>query len=62
MGNINTNRLYELSEKIDKILQNEIDCHDTKEIVDEIKSIVSDFKQGSIGLAQINPIAGDIQC
>ena len=61
MGNINTNRLYELSEKIDKILQNELDCHDTKEIVDEIKSIVSDFKQGSIGLAQINPIAGDIE-
>ena len=61
MGNINTNRLYELSEKIDKILQNEIDCHDTKEIVDEIKSIVSDFKQGSLGLAQINPIAGDIE-
>ena len=61
MGNINTNRLYELSEKIDKILQNELDCHDTKEIVDEIKSIVSDFKQGSLGLAQINPIAGDIE-
>ena len=55
------NRLYDLSEKIDLILQNKSTTENYEELTQEIKTIVKDFKQGSLGLAQINPIAGDIE-
>ena len=55
------NKLYDLSEKIDLILQNKSTTENYEELTQEIKTIVKDFKQGSLGLAQINPIAGDIE-
>lgn len=55
------NELYNLSEQIDLILQNKVSDDNYKTLVDKIKPIVADFKKGSLGLAQINPIAGDIE-
>lgn len=48
------NRIYELSEKYDEE-------NDSKGIEKELKELLAPFKNGSIGLAQINPIAGDIE-
>lgn len=48
------NRIYELSEKYDEE-------NDSEEIEKELKELLKPFKSGSIGLAQINPIAGDIE-
>ena len=58
---MNTDRLYELSEIADKILQNKDTTTDIADIADEIRDIVSSWKQGSIGIAQLNPIVGDIE-
>lgn len=58
---MNTQRLYELSEQADNILQNKDQDSDLSKIISELKSIIADFKQGSIGIAQLNPIAGDIE-
>ncbi len=55
------NELYYLSEQIDLILQNKVSNDNYKTLVEKIKPIVSEFKQGSLGLAQINLIAGDIE-
>ena len=57
---MNTNKLYELSEKADKILNGE-SSDNIKDIIKELKPIISPFKQGSIGIAQLNPIVGDIE-
>ena len=46
------NRLYDLSEKIDLILQNKSTTENYEELTQEIKTIVKNFKQGSLGLAQ----------
>ncbi len=48
------NRIYELSEKYDE-------GNDSEGIEKELKELLAPFKNGSIGLAQINPIAGDIE-
>ncbi|MCM1265216.1 MAG: NAD(+) synthase [Candidatus Gastranaerophilales bacterium] len=61
MENNNIQRLYELSEKMDSILQEKVVFENTSDIVSEIKDIVSSFKDGSIGIAQLNPIVGDIE-
>ena len=55
------NELYNLSEQIDLILQNKVSNDNYKTLVEKIKPIVAEFKKGSLGLAQINPIAGDIE-
>lgn len=49
--------LYKLSEIYDK----RIDCHDNQKLEKKIKELLNPYKDGSIGLAQINPIAGDIE-
>lgn len=48
------NRIYELTEQYDE-------GNDSKRIEKELKELLAPFKNGSIGLAQINPIAGDIE-
>ena len=48
------NRIYELSEKYDE-------GNDSEGIEKELKELLAPFKNGSIGLDQINPIAGDIE-
>ena len=48
------NRIYELSEKYDE-------GNDSEGIEKELKELLAPFKNGSIGFAQINPIAGDIE-
>lgn len=58
---MNTKRLYELSEIADLILQDKDSNSNLKDIIVELKEIVSSFKQGSLGLAQLNPIVGDIE-
>ena len=52
------NRLYELSEKADGLLQ---DGAIPSEIISSVREIISTVGRGCIGLAQINPIAGDIE-
>lgn len=47
-------RIYELSEEYDN-------GADAKVIEKELKELLRPFKKGSIGLAQINPIAGNIE-
>lgn len=47
-------RIYKLSEKYDN-------GADAKVIEKELKELLRPFKKGSIGLAQINPIAGNIE-
>src|SRR5574344_113678 len=49
--------LYKLSEIFDKRLNSE----DNKYLENKIKELLLPYKSGSIGLAQINPIAGDIE-
>lgn len=53
MGNIKE-RIYKLSEEYDN-------GADAKDIEKELKELLRPFKKGSIGLAQINPIAGNIE-
>ena len=48
------NRIYELTEQYDE-------GNNSKGIEKELKELLAPFKNGSIGLAQINPIAGDIE-
>ena len=48
------NKIYELSEQYDE-------GNTSKELEKELKELLEPFKSGSIGLAQINPIAGDIE-
>lgn len=48
------NRIYELTEQYDE-------GNNSEEIEKELKELLKPFKSGSIGLAQINPIAGDIE-
>lgn len=57
------NSLYSLSEIMDGILQNKIHADDElkKTIIKNIREILSKYDRGNIGLAQINPIAGDIE-
>ena len=57
------NSLYSLSEIMDGILQNKINADDElrKSITQSLKDIISKYDKGNIGLAQINPIAGDIE-
>ncbi len=47
-------RIYKLSEEYDNDT-------DAKDIEKELKELLRPFKKGSIGLAQINPIAGNIE-
>ena len=47
-------RIYKLSEEYDN-------CADAKVIEKNLKELLRPFKKGSIGLAQINPIAGNIE-
>ena len=56
-------RLYELLEEMDKIFQdkNDTNTEQFNKIKSEIKQILSSYPKGNIGLAQINPIAGDIE-
>ena len=58
---MDTSRLYKLSEMADGILQGKDAESDLNPIVDEIKDLLVDYKQGSIGIAQLNPIAGDLE-
>ena len=48
------NKIYELSEEYDN-------GNNSKELEQELKELLNPYKKGSIGLAQINPIAGDIE-
>ena len=48
------NKIYELSEEYDR-------GNNSKELEQELKELLIPYKKGSIGLAQINPIAGDIE-
>lgn len=59
----NENSLYSLSEILDCILQNKINASDElkDKITSNIRDIISKYDKGNIGLAQINPIAGDIE-
>ncbi|MCM1339558.1 MAG: NAD(+) synthase [Muribaculaceae bacterium] len=50
----NIERIYELSELYDN-------GESSQEIESELKELLRPYKEGSIGLAQINPIAGDIE-
>ncbi|MCD8377189.1 MAG: NAD(+) synthase [Candidatus Gastranaerophilales bacterium] len=54
-------KLSLLSEKMDLILQGKIKDNNINEIISNIKAIVENFKEGSTGIAQLNPIAGDIE-
>ena len=56
---MDTKRLYELSERADEILSGE--TGDIQEVIKEIKPIISEFKSGSVGIAQLNPVVGDIK-
>ena len=49
-----TERIYELAQKY-------FTAENKKEIENELKELVIPFKKGSVGLAQINPKAGDIE-
>jgi len=53
----NKEAIYKLSELYDKGLTPD----NNKLIEEELKKLLVTFKNGSIGLAQINPIAGDIE-
>lgn len=57
------NKLHTLSIIMDGILQNKIDIprKNVQEIIEEMKDTLSSYSKGNIGLAQINPIAGDIE-
>ena len=57
------NSLYSLSEIMDGILQDKIHADNElkKTIIKNIREILSKYDRGNIGLAQINPIAGDIE-
>ena len=59
----NESSLYELSEIMDSILQNKVEADNNtkKEIIKNIKEILQKNPKGNIGLAQINPIVGDIE-
>ena len=61
--NLNENLLYSLSEIMDLVNQNKIELNPDKikEITSKISFILSNYGKGNIGLAQINPIAGDIE-
>lgn len=48
------NKIYELSEKY----QN---SEDIKKVEKELKESINSYANGSIGIAQINTIAGDIE-
>ena len=58
---MNIKRLYELSEIVDKILQGDDVSTDINSLTNEIRNIIQPWKQGSIGIAQLNPIVGDIE-
>jgi len=47
-------QIYKLSERYDN-------GEESKELEQELKKLIEPYKDGSIGLAQINPIAGDIE-
>ena len=57
------NSLYSLSEIMDGILQDKIHADNElkKTIIKNIREILSKYDRGNIGLAQINPIAGDLE-
>ena len=57
------NSLFSLSEIMDSVLQNKLNIsQDLKDkIISNIKRILSKNEKDNIGLAQINPIAGDIE-
>lgn len=52
-----TNKIYELCEKYDT----SIDKIEINTVEKELKELLKPYKQGSIGIAQINPIAGNIE-
>lgn len=58
---MDTKKLYELSEIADNILQEKDSNADIAPIIKELKSIINKFKQGSIGIAQVNTIVGDFE-
>ena len=58
---MDTDRLYELSELADDILKEKTSTTDIKPIISELKELISEIKDGSIGLAQLNPIVGDLE-
>ena len=58
---MNTEKLYTLSEKADKILQSDIQTKDLKKITEEVKTIINENPNGYIGIAQINPRLGDLK-
>ena len=58
---MNTERLYELSEQADELLKKDNCSNEIQPLISEIKTILSDYKQGSIGLVQLNPIVGDLE-
>lgn len=49
--------IYKLSE----IYDIRRDCDNNKILEDKLKELLKPYKEGSIGLAQLNPIAGDIE-
>lgn len=54
-------RIYELSELADNILQGIDTTSSIQTVISELKSILSEYKSGSVGMAQLNPIVGDIE-
>lgn len=55
------NILYELTEKIDKLIEKDIQSDEFSNVTNELKTLVTPYKKGSTGIAQINTIAGDIE-
>ena len=53
----NIEKIYELEEKF----QITKDKKETEQIEQELKELLKPYKQGLIGIAQINPVAGDIE-
>ena len=54
-------RFYELSEEADKILKNREDNREILPILMDMKQILVNYKHGSVGLGQLNPVVGDLE-
>lgn len=58
---MNTKFIYELSEKADVMLRGNGDFFGLQNIASELKKALEPYKNGSVGIAQLNPTVGDIE-